>query len=182
MNQRLPFTVSVRPWSELSEKERDFFCFSDDEAQFPSTHATQIALLTPADAVRPTSWMFAAMPEGWPTQPGTGRQFKFEVALPIRECWGDPVRLAEVRRWLFDLGIPFRRIVYLIYAPNRVVQTTWRMVVRYWDVFTWPVGNVMVAADHTLQWACRFHHEDVIIFSSQSEARRAGPPHDQRQL
>jgi hypothetical protein len=169
VDQKLPFAVSSRPWSELSEPERDFFC-DDDDLPLPPNHAAQIALLAPGHNVRLASWAFAALPPGWPD--GTDQRFEFEELLRIHECWNDPVRCAEVRRWLFDRGIPLRRTVYLLYERDLVVQTTWRMVVRYWDAFAWAVGYAMVAVDHTLQWACCFHHEDVIVFGSHSEARR----------
>ena len=74
-------------------------------------------------------------------------------------------RRAEVRQWLYARGVPFRRVVSLIYERNRVVRTTWGMVVRYWDAFTWSAGYAMYAVDHTQQWAC-FHHESVVVFGS----------------
>ena len=169
MDQRLPFEESSRLWSELSEPERDFFCFDDDVASLPPNHAAQMALLAPGDNDRLASWAFAALPPGWPDG---GDKFEWEDQLRIHECWNDPVRVAQVRRWLFDRGIPFRRTVYLIYGYDRVVQTTWRMVVRYWDAFAWSVGYAMVAVDHTLQWACCFHHEEVIVFGSRSNTCR----------
>ena len=52
-------------------------------------------------------------------------------------------------------------------------SATHPLVVRYWDAFAWPVGYAMLAVDHTLQWACCFHHEDVIAFGT-----NAGPLRD----
>jgi hypothetical protein len=83
---------------------------------------------------------------------------------------------------LFDRGIPFRRTAYLLYEQDQVVQATWRMVVRYWNAFAWSVGYAMMAVDHTLQWACCFHHEDVIVFGSHSKPRRIRPSCDAKSL
>jgi hypothetical protein len=164
VDQQLPFSISLRTWSELPEQERDFFCFEDEYLLLHPNHAAQIALLAPADAARLASWAFAAIPPGWPDR--TNERFQFEEHRSTHECWIDPARRAEVRHWLFDRGLPFRRTVYLIYERDRVVQTTWRMVIRYWDAFAWPVGYAMLVVDHTLDWACCFHHEDVIVFGS----------------
>jgi hypothetical protein len=174
VEQRLPFPVLVRPWDELPEPDRGFFCFADEYLPLHPSHAAQIGLLSPADAARVTEWAFAAVPPGWPDR--TAARFEQEAERVVRDCWNDPVRRAEVRRWLFERGIPFRRTVYLLYDRERVVQTTWRMVVRYWDAFAWSVGYAMVSVDHTLGWVCCFHHEDVIVFGShgkQAEPRAA---------
>ena len=130
----------------------------------------QIGLLARTDVARVTEWAFAAIPPGWPDR--TDERFEQEAELAIGDCWDDPARRAEVRRWLFERSVPFGRTVYLLYERDRVVQATWRMVVRYWDAFAYSVGLSMVAVDYTLQWACCFHHEEVIIFGSHAEMGR----------
>ena len=169
VEQRLPFKVSICPWLGLSERDRSFFC-GDDYLPLPPQHAAQIGLLAQEDAAQLTSWAFSAIPPGWPDL--TDQRFEYEHQLNVRECWNDDVRRAEVTRWLFGRGVRFRRTVYLLYERGRVVQTTWRMVVRYWDAFAWSVGYAMFAVDHTLQWACCFHHEDMFVFGSHGKANR----------
>lgn len=171
MQQQLPFPVSVRLWNDLPENDRSFFCFGGDNLPLHPNHAAQIGLLAPADAVRLCEWAFAAVPPGWPDR--TEQRFEYEAKLFVRDGWNDPSRHSDVRQWLFDQGVPLRRTVYLMYERDRVVQVTWRMVVRYWDAFAWSVGYAMVAVDHTLRWACCFHHEEVFVFGSHSEARRS---------
>jgi len=169
VDQRLPFTISTRLWSELSDRDRGFFC-GDDYLPLHPQHAAQIGLLAQADATRLASWAFSAIPPGWPDR--TDERFKHEELLNVSDCWNDEARRVDVTRWLFNRGIPFRQTVYLLYERDQAVQTTWRMVVRYWDAFAWSVGYAMVAVDHTLQWACCFHHEDVFVFGSHIERRR----------
>jgi hypothetical protein len=171
VDRLLPFAVSSRPWSQLSEHELDFFCDTDEYLPLHPNHAAQIALLVPADAATLAAWAFAAMPSGWPDV--TDQRFEFEEHRRVHDSWDDPVRRAEVRDWLFRRGIPLRRIVYLIYDRERVVETTWRMLIRYWDAFAWPVGDAMFAVDHSLQWACCFHHEEVITFGSHGRTAEA---------
>ena len=160
---RLPFRVSTRPWDELTDDERGFFCFQDDYLPLHPNHAAQIELVVPDDAKRLSAWAFSAIPHGWPDR--DAQAFAHETSLNVRDCW-DGERGADVRKWLFDRGVPFGRTVYLLYERDRVVRTTWRMVVRYWDAFAWSVGYAMIAVDHNLKWACCFHHEDVFIFGS----------------
>ena len=177
MKDQLPFPIAVRPWDELSERDRNFFSFGDDYLPLHPNHAAQIGLLVSADADRLTEWADSAMPPGWPDRTGR-RRFEREELLSVYNCWNDADRRSEVRRWLFDRGIPLSRTVYLLYERHRVVQTTWRMVVRYWDAFARSVGYAMDAVDHTLQWACCFHHENVILFGSHiPEEQRNIHPH-----
>lgn len=160
LEQRLPFPVSARPWASLSEPERAFFCFDDDYLPLHPNHAAKIGLLTSADAVKVTDWAFGTIPPGWPER---GARFGREEHLNVQDCWNDERRRDDVREWLSQRGVPFATVVYLVY-DNWVVETTWQMVVRYWDAFAWSVGYAMVAVDHTLQWACCFHHEEFIHF------------------
>ena len=41
MQSDLPFQVSTRPWVDLSERERDFFCFQDDYLPLPAGRAAR---------------------------------------------------------------------------------------------------------------------------------------------
>jgi hypothetical protein len=164
MEHELPFPVSARPWPELSERERLVFSFDDEYLPLHPNHAAQINLLAPEDAARVVSYGFAGIPAGWPDV--SDQRFTYEARLRINDNWNDEARRDEVRRWLADRGVPFSRTVYLLYERDRVVQATWRMVVRYWEAFAWSVGYAMLVVDHTLQWACCFHHEDVIVFGS----------------
>lgn len=165
MEQQLPFPISTRNWIELREEDRSFFFFGDEYLPLHPNHAAQIALLDAKSGENVSTWGFAAIPQGWPDS--NEIKYTAEESLSIADCWNESTRRSEVREWLFGRGVPFRRVVYLLYE-HRVVQTTWKMVVRYWDAFAWSVGYAMVAVDHTLEWACCFHHEDVIVFGSKN--------------
>ena len=167
MEQLLPFPVSVRLWDKLPERDRDFFRFADEYLPLHSNHAARIGLLKTADAARLSSWAFSSLPAGWPER--LDARFEHEAFLNVHCCWNDGAKRALVRQWLFERGIPFSRTVYLIYDRNLVVQTTWKMVVRYWDSFAWSVGYAMLAVDHTLRWSCCFHHEEILVFGSRGQ-------------
>lgn len=165
MEQRLPFPITVRPWDVLAEDELSF-AFADEYLPLHPNHSAQFGLLLPADAARLRVWAGVSIHRGWPDL--TEQRYAFEETLSVSDCWNDAERRAAVRRWLYQRGIPFRRTVYLLY-DERVVQTTWRMVVKYWDALAWSVGYAMYAIDHTQQWACCFHHEDCIVFGSHED-------------
>jgi hypothetical protein len=175
LQRRLPFPLSTRPWATLQESERGFFSFEDDDLPLHPDDAAQIALLDPIDAAKVYSWASATVPPGWPD---AGRPFDDETRLNVQDCWNDEGRRDAVRRWLANRGVPSGSTVYLLYDPTRIVETTWQMVVRYWDAFAWSVGFAMVVVDPTLRWACCFHHEEVITFgrnpSSAPPARPGG--------
>lgn len=167
MEQPLPFSVAVRPWDELPESVRGRLALGGADERLPPADAARIGLLEPADAARLSAWALASIPPGWPELPDA--RFAHEDVLSLRDRWDDPAGHAAVRAWLYGRGVPFGRTVYLLYDRDRVVRTTWKVVVRHWDAFAWPVGYAMVAVDHTLRWACCFHHEDVVVFGSRGE-------------
>jgi hypothetical protein len=107
------FPVSVRSWDELADHERGFFCFQDEYLPLHPNHAAQIGLLSHADATRVWSWAFETLPPRWPDcieQP-----FAYIERCYVIDSWNDAGRRGAVRRWLFQRGVPFKRVVYLLY-------------------------------------------------------------------
>ena len=155
----LPFPLNTQNWHELSDSET--FFFAEPECLI-SSHAAQIHLLNKLDARRFSHWALNALPVGWPDHSG----FLIEHRLNIQNKWNKEKDIQEVRQWLHDLQIPFAQTIYLIYDFDQVVQTTWKLLVRYWDQFAWSIGYAMTCVDETQQWACTFHHEDMILFGS----------------
>lgn len=159
----LTFPIRSRAWGALSERERDCLCFDEEDLPLPEDHGAQIALLYPDDARRTSEWLISALPFRWPEgEP----HFADETTLRIHNKWNSEDGVQSVRQWLHERGIPYTRQVYLIYDWDRVVQTPWKLVVRYWDAVAWSVGYAMLTMDHSRQWACCFHHEDVIVFGT----------------
>lgn len=163
MGGGLPFPVTGRTWDQLPETDRGFFQFKGDYLPLHPNHEVQIRLLNRDDARRIFEWMKSAWPAAWPDG---GQFFPHEQTMRIDDAWDGADGADRVRQWLYDCGIPFDREVFLLYERDVVVQVTWKMLVTYWDAFAWSVGLCMVTFDHTLQWACGFHNENVITFGS----------------
>jgi len=162
----MPFSITCRGWDELTTAERRFFV-GDRYLPLPSTHAERICLADRVDATRLDHWVFQTIPPQWPELPQP--YFRHEETRSLLGVWGDPSAVQGVRHWLYERSIPFDCTVYLLYERDRIVLTTWGLLVRYWDAFAGAVGYSMVAVDHTLQWAACFHHEDLLVFGSNRE-------------
>lgn len=166
MNHLLPLPISWRPWSELQDHERGFFILGEDDPPLHPNHVARLGRLELFSARRVWDWAYSGFTHGWPE--GIGERFRHEEMRSVTDVWGVTERVAEIRRWLHSKGIPFSRPIYLLYTRDQVVFTTWQLLVKFWDVFGWTVGYAMTAVDHTRQWACCFHHEDLIVFGTNS--------------
>lgn len=99
---------------------------------------------------------------------------EFHDQFPFTKGWFgqvDSVCLPEsgeteiraVKKWLYERGIPFRTQVFLSYQPDEAIVTTWKMVVKYWDTFWWPMHDLTVI-DGSMNWALLFWHEREAFF------------------
>ncbi len=67
----------------------------------------------------------------------------------------------ELKKWLFNRGIPFSNLVFLVYSRTEAVALTWKMILKYWDgVF---LHDTMIW-DRTVNWCLFYDHNDVITF------------------
>lgn len=167
MSNKAPFTIEKIGWYDITERQRDFFCFEDDYLPLPKEYALQIHLLTSSSAQRVREWLSSSLPSGWPA---SEQRFAKRTSFKLDdEHWNLDSGIQIVRQWLHDLGIPYSTDIFLIYEADKIVQMPWKLVVKYWNALAWSIGNYMLAMDCTRQWACCFHHEDVIIFGTFSK-------------
>ncbi|MCC9658798.1 hypothetical protein [Rhodopirellula halodulae] len=87
------------------------------------------------------------------------------------ESWNTDDGVQSVRQWLHDRDVPYQTTVYMFYDRRMILTMPWRLLVKYWDAFAWSVGYAMVATDSSCQWACMFHHENVIEFGCYTKKR-----------
>ena len=157
---QMPFDIVGRPFSQLNERERCFF-IGDEYLPLPDNHVAQLILLDRESSRRVKLFAAAGLFQDHDGDDLT--RFPLVDHKLLHDKWNADSDIQDVRQWLHDLGIPYSRDVFLWYDQS-VVFTSWKIVARYWDAFTWSVGMVMHAFDHTLSWVCEFHHEDVISF------------------
>lgn len=93
------------------------------------------------------------------------KNFKHEQFLNIVDSWNSDDEIAQVRKWLFQLKIPFDQDIYMLYDEN-VIKTKWKVFVKHWDIFSSSVGFSLNIVDQTRSWVLEVHHEDVLTFYS----------------
>jgi len=72
----------------------------------------------------------------------------------------------RIQKWLYRCAIPFDRRVLLSWEPDSAVETTWKMLVKYWSDFYYPVSDDLTVCDESLQWALLFHHKEKLYFGT----------------
>ncbi|MGL4596590.1 MAG: hypothetical protein ACRCYO_03625 [Bacteroidia bacterium] len=68
----------------------------------------------------------------------------------------------EVKKWLYDRGIPFDQKVFWASQPKDAFVLTWKMVIKFWeDLFH---GSDELIWDKTLNWVLEYDHNDLFSF------------------
>lgn len=169
MSAKLPFDIETIGWHDLTDSQRDFFCFEDEYLPLPNEHALKIQRLTSTSAQRVWQWLGSSLPAGWPASES---HFASQTLFRLDdEHWNSDAGIQTVRQWLHDLGVPYSTEVFLIYEEHKLVLMPWKLVVKYWDALSWSIGMYMIVMDCTRQWACCFDHENVIIFGTFSKVK-----------
>jgi hypothetical protein len=68
----------------------------------------------------------------------------------------------EVKKWLYNLGIPFNQKVFWIDQPQSGFILTWKMVIKFSDELFF--ASDAVIWDRTLNWCLNYDHNDVFYF------------------
>lgn len=131
--------------------------FEDDNGFLPEEHKDQIIPLNPNAAK--FLWDF----EG--TQRQLGNIAKMEQYYKkTKELKSGRLTAQEVKKWLFNLGIPFGQKVFWSHQPEWGFVLTWKIIVKYSDEIF--VGNDVVIWDRSLNWCLIHHHDDAFHFGS----------------
>lgn len=68
----------------------------------------------------------------------------------------------ELKKWLFNLGMPFHTKVFVSLQPHDGFILTWKMVIKYSSNLF--LGYDLILWDKTLNWVLFYHHDDVLRF------------------
>jgi len=74
----------------------------------------------------------------------------------------------EIKKWLYRLGIPFDKMVYLSWQPHDGMVVPWKMVVKYSEVLASGGGDLTII-DASLNWAVLFYHEGDIFLGTNED-------------
>jgi hypothetical protein len=72
----------------------------------------------------------------------------------------------EIKKWLYQRGLPFKKSVYLSWEPNLAMIVPWKSLIKYYDSFYYESSDDLTVIDDSLNWALLFHHEGVIYFGT----------------
>ena len=162
----IDFTPTVTKWSDLAVSNRGFAWLEENYGPLPDVHLESICRVNSADTGRLNSWLGRLLPQTSMDQLGFPNSEVFRIA---DENWNTADGVQAVREWLHDRGVPYKTTVFAFYDQDQVLMMPWRLLLKYWDAFAWRVGYSMIATDLSCQWACMFHHENVIEFGAYPE-------------
>ena len=90
--------------------------------------------------------------------PDSGRYFRSHKRL----VFGNGME-RDVKKWLFQCGVPFDTPVFIPFQPDVAFAMTWKMLIRYSaDLF---FGHDLVVWDASTNWALYYDHNDVFYFA-----------------
>jgi len=92
--------------------------------------------------------------------------FQSVESIEIEDSHGNEAEDSRIQKWLYRCAIPFDRPILLSWQPEWAVTTTWKMLLKYWTDFYYPISDDLTVCDDSLQWALLFHHEHRIFFGT----------------
>src|SRR5690606_34746775 len=67
-----------------------------------------------------------------------------------------------IKKYLYNLGIPFGQNVFIAMQPHLGFVLTWKMVIKYAHNLFFAYDQFI--HDRTLNWVLEFHHDDFFTF------------------
>lgn len=156
------FLPQFTPWGELKEEQKSFFYLADD-ITLSKTDIAQTSVLFGEAAASFINVMLDSVP-GYSST--ASRQVLHNDSLNLATLAGQANAVEVVRQWLCQTAVPVEKPVYLLYQAHNefwVVATTWQILVRYWEAFTFSVTVDMLVLDSTKDWLCRFQMEVEVV-------------------
>jgi hypothetical protein len=80
----------------------------------------------------------------------------------------------EIKKWLYQRGIPFDKLVYLSWQPTEAMIVPWKLLVKYFSIFCDGGSSDLTVFDQGLNWALLFYHEDEIYFGTNQDFEPSG--------
>ena len=92
--------------------------------------------------------------------------FKTVESITIGDSYENDEEDSRMRKWLYRCALPFDKRVLLCWQPEIAVETTWKIVIKYWNDFYYPSSDDLTVCDESLQSALLFHHSDKVFFGT----------------
>ncbi len=75
----------------------------------------------------------------------------------------------EVKKWLYQRGLPFKKDVYLSWDNKNAMIVPWKVLIKYFDSFYYGGSDELTVFDESLQWSLMFFHDDQIYFGTNKD-------------
>jgi len=72
----------------------------------------------------------------------------------------------EIKKWLFQRGLPFEREVFVSWQSKDAMIVPWKLLLKYFDHFSYADFTIF---EQSLQWAILFYQEDEIFFGAKKD-------------
>ncbi len=76
---------------------------------------------------------------------------------------------AEIKKWLYQRGLPFDKKVYLCWDEQNGMIIPWKIFIKYFSSFYYGGSDDLTICDESLAWALLFYHEDEIYFGTNKD-------------
>ena len=73
----------------------------------------------------------------------------------------------EIKKWLYQRGLPFDKQVFLSWQPHEAMIVPWKIFVKYFDDFAGLHDLTII--DQSLSWALLSYHESEIYFGTNND-------------
>ncbi len=138
------------------------FLYSPEEAStIPEVHKDQIFFLNKEASSFLRNYLESSKIVTGPVwQPFNEQYFK-----TIKEFKITGISDKDIKKWLYNLGIPFDRFVFLDWDKSgQAVMLTWKMVIKYREGLFF--ADDITIFDKSLNWALFYFHEDKLFFGT----------------
>lgn len=155
-------------WDNQFPNGWSFIGSPEEAAEIPDTHKDQIHFLNHEGTTLVKKYFYS-----------TGMGDKLFIQKPFEGYFSrierrqiEEVDNLDVKKWLYNRGIPFDRWVF---ADNnrsgQGVMLTWKMVIKYWEGLFY--SDDVLISDSTLEWGLYYFHHDVLFFGDKVNYDRA---------
>lgn len=131
----------------------------------PAAHLDQVHPLSRESAMR--VWQFVLDSDLHLDFPFRREFFHHIESTKVGESHGNEEEDDDrVRKWLYRCAIPFDRRIFLSWQPEWAIETSWKIFVKYWTDFYYPISDDLTVCDGSLQWALLLYHEHEVFFGT----------------
>ncbi len=107
----------------------------------------------------------------FPFQKGRFRNTEVLSLEPVTHQDGFKSEDKKVKKWMYELGVPFKNPVFVSYDRDCGFIMPWKLLIKYWRNFYYSISDDITIFDDSLQWCLLMFHEHEFYFGTNKERR-----------